>query len=152
MADNPDLPELRYAESEPDMTAIHQFLLVVAEPVLQAPVDPLESLQEIIRVVRDEMALMLVHDGHLVGTMGVIQASWWYNPKVSFLTDRWHFTLPDIPPAWGRMLLDEAVSVAERADLKFIHNGKIRRGKTSVPRLMPRVFGGESDTVERQGA
>jgi hypothetical protein len=147
VAANPDQPEIRYAESEQDMTAIHQFLLVVAAPAMQCPVNPLKSLEEIIRVVRSEVALMLVRDGRLVGTMGIVNPVWWYG-DATFLTDRWHFVLPEImnTPA-ADMLEDEAIKIAEAAGIKFVHQGKIRKGKKGVLRLMPRVYGGDSATV-----
>lgn len=134
------------------MTAIHQFLLVVAVPVLQCPVNGLKSLQEIIRVTRDEVALMLVRDGHLIGTMGIINPTWWYGDG-AFLTDRWHFVLPefDTTPE-AELLLDEAIKIAAAAGLKFYHQGRIRQGKRGVLRLMPRVYDGESDMMQGQGA
>ena len=144
MAANPGQAEIRYAESEQDMTAIHQFLLVVAAPAMQCPVNPLKSLEEIIRVVKNEVALMLIRDGFMIGTMGIVNPVWWYG-DATFLTDRWHFVLPDVynTPA-ADMLEDEAIKIAEAAGIKFIHQGKIRKGKRGVPRLMPRVYGGES--------
>lgn len=146
------MAEIRYAENEQDMVAMHEFLLVVAQPAMQCPVNVVKSLQEIIRVTRDEVALMLVRDGRLIGTMGIINPTWWYGDD-GFLTDRWHFVLPDFDhTADSAMLLDEAVKIASAAGLKFYHQGRIRQGKNGVMRLMPRVYGGESATVEPQGA
>lgn len=134
------------------MVAIHQFLLVVATPILPEPVDIIDSLNEIIRVVRDEVALMLVRDGHMIGTMGLINPKLWYS-KRTFITDRWHFCLPEVyntPQA--ELLEDEAIKIAELAGVKFIHSGRIRKGKKGVLRVMPRIYGGESDTMQGQGA
>ncbi len=141
---------VRFAESEQDMVAMHQFLCVVAEPVLMCPINAEKSLREIIRVTRDEAALMLIRDGRLIGTMGIIRPTWWYG-DADFMTDRWHFCLPDVynTPA-ADMLEDEAIALAGAAGLLFIHNGKIRKGKKGVPRLMPRVYGLESATIEQQ--
>lgn len=133
---------MRFAESEQDMTAIHQFLIAVAGPAMAGRLNPLKSLQEIIRVVTDEAALMLIRDGHLVGTMGIINPVWWYSDD-AFMTDRWHFVLPELygtPEA--KMLLDEAIKLAEASGLPFIHQGKLRKGK----HFMPRIYGGESGT------
>lgn len=148
----PGAAEVRYAESEPDMVAIHEFLLVIAQPAMLCPVNVVKSLEEVIRVVRDEVGLMLVRDGRLIGTMGLINPTWWYG-DAGFLTDRWHFVLPEVmctPEA--DMLEDEAIKIAELAGTIFVHQGKIRKGKKGVPRLMPRVFNLESRTVESQGA
>jgi hypothetical protein len=150
VAANPDQPEIRYAESEQDMTAIHQFLLVVAAPAMQCQVNPLKSLEEIIRVVRNEVALMLVRNGRLIGTMGIVNPVWWYG-DATFLTDRWHFVLPEVmnTPA-ADMLEEEAIKIADAAGIKFIHQGKIRKGKRGVLRLMPRVYGGDSATMPQK--
>lgn len=145
-AEQPEIT-LRYAESEPDMVAIHQFLLAVAAPAMLGPVNPIKSLEEIIRVTKNEVALMLIRDGRLVGTMGLVNPVWWYS-DAAFLTDRWHFVLPEIfgTPA-ADMLEDEAIKIAEAAGILFIHQGKIRKGKKGVHRLMPRAYGGESATT-----
>ena len=133
------------------MVAIHQFLLVVASPVLQCPVNGLKSLQEIMRVVKDEVAIMLIADGRLVGTMGIINPTWWYG-DIPFLTDRWHFVLPEFDSTeHSELLLDEAIKIADAAGLKFYHQGRIRQGKRGVQRFMPRVYGGESATVQIEG-
>ena len=143
--------EVRYAETEQDMVAMHELLLVVARPAMLCPVNVVKSLQEVIRVTREEVALMLVRDGRLIGTMGLINPTWWYGDE-GFLTDRWHFVLPEVmnTPA-ADMLEDEAIKIAEAAGTIFVHQGKIRKGKKGVPRLMPRVFGSDSGTVETQG-
>lgn len=145
------MAEIRYAETEQDMVAMHEFLLVVARPAMQCEVNVVKSLQEIIRVTREEVALMLVREGRLIGTMGIINPTWWYG-DAGFLTDRWHFVLSafDHTPD-SALLLDEAIKLADQAGLKFYHQGRIRQGKKGEMRLMPRVYGGESRTVEPQG-
>jgi hypothetical protein len=134
------------------MTAIHQLLLVLAAPAMLCPVNVVKSLLEVIRVSRDEVALMLVRDDRLIGTMGIINPTWWYGDG-GFLTDRWHFVLPEVmnTPA-AELLMDEAIKIAEAAGTIFVHQGKIRKGKRGVHRLMPRVYGGDSDMMQRQGA
>jgi hypothetical protein len=85
--------ELRYAETDDEIDTIHQFLSVVALPVLRCPINPKKSHDEVKRIVRDKTALMAMIDGELVGSMGLIDAVWWYG-DVAFLTDRWHFCFP----------------------------------------------------------
>ena len=131
---------IRYAATEQDVTAIHRFLLVIAAPAMRCPVDVVKSLQEVIRVVRDEAAIMLMRGDMLVGTMGVIRPTWWYG-NGDFLTDRWHFCLPNVmntPDA--ALLLDEARAIAGIAGLDFIHQGKIRAAKNGVSLMMPRAY------------
>jgi hypothetical protein len=126
------------------MTAIHRFLLVVARPALLCPVNIVKSFEEVIRVVRDEAGLMLMNGDIMVGTMGIINPTWWYGDE-GFLTDRWHFVLPeyDSTPDAG-LLEDEAIRIADRAGIIFVHQGKARRGKRGVLRMRPRVYGAES--------
>lgn len=130
-----DVITIRYAESDDDVIAIHQFLLIVAQPQMRAPVDAIASLEEIIRVTRDEVAIMAIKGGHLVGTMGLIHVPWWYAPDCDFMVDRWHFVLPQLRNSdVNRMLEDEAQIIADSAGIEFINQGKIRsrRGKLMV--------------------
>ena len=122
---------------------MHRLLLVLARPVFEVsgcPVNGQKSLLEIIRVTRDEVSIMLMRGNMLVGTMGLIRPTWWYG-DVAFLTDRWHFVLPEIDgtPAAG-MLIEEAKLIAQAAELKFIHQGKMRKARNGVHLMMPRVY------------
>lgn len=133
-----DVITIRYAETDDDVIAIHQFLLVVARPQMRAPVDPIKSLEEIIRVTRDEVAIMAIKGGHLIGTLGLIHVPWWYAPDHDFMVDRWHFVLPQFQNGdVNRMLENEAQIIADAAGIEFINQGKIRerRGKLMI---MPR--------------
>lgn len=140
---------IRYAETDDDVIAIHRFLLVVARPAMRCPVDPKESLIEIIRVTKENVALMAIKGGMLVGTMGLIDPVWWYNPKHRFLADRWHFVLPEHQHGpVNTALIDEARKIAADAGLEFIHQGKIRE-KAGQKLLFPRSYPCKSsNTIE----
>ncbi len=127
------------------MVAIHRFLLWVAKPAMQCPVNGVKSLQEVIRVVHEEVAIMVMIGDALVGTMGLVNPVWWYGDE-GFLTDRWHFVLPqyDGTPI-SQALMDEAIKIAKGAGVNFIHQGRMRRGKNGVYYMWPRIYGGESD-------
>lgn len=130
------------------MVAIHRFLLVVAKPAMLCPVNIVKSLEEVIRVVRDEAALMLMNGDMMVGTMGIINPVWWYGDE-GFLTDRWHFVLPEYDSTPDAdLLIDEAIKIAEIAGIIFIHQGRARPGKKGILRMRPRVYGGESAIIE----
>lgn len=140
---------IRYAETDDDVIQIHRFLLIVAQPAMRCPVDAKASLVEIIRVSSENVALMAIKGGMLVGTMGLIDPTWWYNPAHRFLADRWHFVLPayqhgDVNTA----LMDEARKIAADAGLEFIHQGKIRE-KGGQKLMMPRSFRDKSVTANR---
>lgn len=138
---------IRYAETDDDVIAIHRFLLVVARPAMRCPVDPKESLLEIIRVTKESVALMAIQGGLLVGTMGLIDPSWWYNPAYRFIADRWHFVLPEHQHGpVNAALIDEARKIADDAGLEFIHQGKIReRGGEKL--MFPRAYSSKSSTT-----
>lgn len=133
-------PIIRFAESDQDKVAIHQFLMVVAAPHLWGSINVEKSLREVIRVVDEEAALMAILDGHLVGTMGIIKPVWWYGDD-EFLTDRWNFCLPQFyHTEVERALETEAYRLADDAGLRFINQGKIRARKDGTGLLFPRIY------------
>ena len=111
---------------------------------MRCPVNVVKSLTEIIRVAKEEAAIMVMHGDTMVGTMGLIRPVWWYG-DAAFLTDRWHFVLPAFmhTPTATR-LMDEARAIADLAGLEFIHQGKIRGEKSGALRMMPTVYAPES--------
>lgn len=132
---------VRQAETDDDVIAMHRFLMVVAPQAkaTRCPINAVKSLNEIIRVTRDELALMLIRDGMLIGTMGIINPIWWYG-DAGFLTDRWHFVLPEFDgTAASNTLMEEAKEIARLAGLEFLHNGKARE-RGGVLRLMPKIY------------
>lgn len=143
---------IRYGEDDQDCIAIHQFLLVVAAPSMRCPVDAVASLNEVIRVVTQEVAVMAIRDGRLIGTLGLVRSPWWYNPAHDFMADRWNFVLPQFRNGdTGRMIEAEAESIAAAAGLEFINFGKIR-GKRGKLMLMPRSSRSESDSLDQRRA
>jgi hypothetical protein len=139
--------EIRFATTDDDVIAIHRFLLVVAQPAMHCPVNPEKSLHEIIRVAKFEAAVMAIVDGFLVGTMGIIKPTWWYGDG-EFLTDRWHFVLPNLHHGpVNAALAAEAHAIADAAGLKFFHQGKARELKNGVRLMMPRIYVPESANV-----
>jgi hypothetical protein len=131
---------IRPAVTDDDVIAIHRFLLMVARPAMRCQPDIEQSLLEIIRVTKYEAALMAVLGNNMVGTLGVIKANWWYNPSVDFMTDRWHFVLPQFHNGpVDKALLGEALAIADIAGLEFIDQGKMRERNGRLL-MMPRVY------------
>lgn len=152
--EQPERPPLliRYASTDDDVIAIHRFLLAVAGPRLLAPVNVVKSLEEVIRVTRDEVAIMAMRGDILVGTLGLIKPVWWYSDD-AFLTDRWNFCIEAEKHVCGAALDAEAKSIATVSGLKFINNGKIRPQKEPDSYLMfPRVFSPEPDIYSPEGS
>lgn len=106
---------IRYAQSDYDVILLHQFLCQIAGPMLPGAIDPKDSIEEVWRVVQEEVAVMAMQDDKLVGTIGLICPKFWWG-KVWFLTNRWLFSLPG-SKAW-RPLLKEAKAIAVAADLE----------------------------------
>lgn len=132
-------PEIRFAENDQDVCLIHAFLLIVAKPALRCEVDFIKSLNEVARIARQGAALMLFDGETLVGTMGLMSTSWWYG-DADFMTDRWHFVLPDYDgTAASQSLLDEAERIAAAAGLDFIHQGRMRERRPGVYFMWPRI-------------
>lgn len=131
---------IRFAETDDDVIAIHRFLLIVAAPALWGTVDVVKSLTEVIRVTKEEAAIMALVDGNLVGTMGIIKPVWWYGPD-EFLTDRWNFCLPQFyHTEVEAALMREAYTLSEQTGLRFINQGKIRERKDGTGLMFPRIY------------
>lgn len=114
--------------------------MIVAQPALHCPVNVEKSLNEIVRVAKEGAAIMVLHNGILVGTLGLMKVTWWYGDG-EFMVDRWHFVLPafmNTPTA--DKLFDDAKEIAGIAGLEFIHQGKIRSAKNGVQRMTPRAY------------
>jgi hypothetical protein len=119
---------VRYAESDDDVIAVHQFLCVVAGPTLPGPIDAQRSAFEVWRVCTQELGLMAIKDDRLVGTMGIIRAEHWWG-KISFLAGRWFFTLPGSRA--GKPLIKEAKAIARGSDLE-LHLYSEARGTITI--------------------
>lgn len=136
---------IRYAQTDDDVIAIHRMLMIVAGPRLLAPINVEKSLYEVIRVAKEEAAIMAMRGDMLVGTMGLIKPVWWYSDD-EFLTDRWNFCIEsEKNDGAGKALDDEAKAIAKAAGLKFVNQGKIRPVKDGSFLCFPRVFSPEPD-------
>lgn len=108
---------ISYATTDDDVITIHRFLCVVAGPMLPGPIDPADSTHEVWRVAREDVALMALQGEKMVGTIGIVRPTHWWNQKLPFLANRWAFVIPGIK-AW-RPLLKEARAIAVASDLEF---------------------------------
>lgn len=123
---------IRYAETDQDCIDLHQFLCVVAQPVLLAEIDAVDSIAEVMRVRDEGVALIAEKNGHLVGTLGLINVKWWYS-KAKFLTNRFFFVFPQFHHTGAAaMLLAEASAIAANAELKLVIISNAKRRKTAA--------------------
>lgn len=120
--------------------------MIVAGPRLLAPINVEKSLYEVIRVTKEEVAIMAMRGDMLVGTLGLIKPVWWYSDD-AFLTDRWNFCIDSEKntDGAGMALNTEAKNIARAAGLKFVNQGKIRTMKDDTYLMMPRAFVSEPD-------
>lgn len=139
--------EIRYAATDEDVIAIHKFLCVVAGPRLPGPINAQKSAREVWRVASDDVALMAIRDGMLIGTLGLVCPDMWWG-DLKFLVNRWFFALP----GWGawRPLLKEARAIAVASELE-LHIISEERGRVAIfnrsPRRPKRSASAEDDAV-----
>lgn len=134
------MPEIsiRYGETDADTLAIHRFLCLVAGPLLDAPIDAEDSVNEVDRVLHQDAAIMAEINGELVGSLGLIRAPFWYNRKALFLTNRWFFIFPQLQHAGvGARLLAEAGVIAANASLTIIIYRHTRKRDSGIAFTRP---------------
>lgn len=127
--------EIDYVTSEEQCIELHKFLCVIAQPVLFAPIDPADSINEVLRVSEEGLSIVARCNGEIVGALGLTKACWWYNNQVEFLTDRWFFVYPQFANCGvGAGLLGEASAMAVGVGMDIVINGKLKRRAQAVGR------------------
>jgi GNAT superfamily N-acetyltransferase len=131
-----------YASTDADVILVHRFLCMTSAPQLMVPIDPLKSVTEVNRLVKDPSAgfvLMAIHEGRLVGVFGVMATSWWYGHG-DFLVDRFFFVIDAMHnKGVGKMLEAEALKVAQALNVPLVIHGKTRR-KGAAHIQVPRTY------------
>jgi hypothetical protein len=141
----PDVLEdvaIEYATSFEQAVVIHRFLLVeLAEEIdKRAPVNAEKFLVEIIRVCKEDAAIIALKNGCLIGTMGIMKCTWWHSDD-DFLTDRWTAVLPEFEHKGVRdLMLNEVKKIANAAGLKFVNQGKLREMRDGTALMFPRIY------------
>ena len=132
--------EIDFATTDDDAVELHRFLCVIAQPVLMAPIDANDSMAEVLRVMKEGAAITARINGELVGALGIIAVSWWYNKAFSFMTDRFFFTYPQLHHLGiGARLVAEAKIIADQAAMQLVVNGHLRRRSNGVAFTHPTV-------------
>ena len=120
---------LRYAATDQDVVAIHQFLVILAGPRLPGHIDARDSATEVWRVVTNDIALMAMRGDILVGTIGLICPQAWWNTKVRFLANRWAFIIPG-SGAWLPLIREaKKIGIASNMEVHIISE---QRGKVTI--------------------
>lgn len=122
-----------YAETEQDCVDVHLFLCLVAKPHLLAPIDAQDSIAEVLRVRAEGAILLAKKNGHLIGSLGLIKHTWWFNTKAEFLTNRWLFVLPQFKHAGvGVRLEAEAAVIGQQAGIQVVIISHAKRRKAAM--------------------
>jgi hypothetical protein len=117
---------IRYAETDADIIAIHRFLCVVMGPTLPGPIGAKESATEVWRVVKHDLALMAMKDDRLVGTIGIVRPTWWWNTSLPFLANRWLACLPGSHAILPLLREATAIAIASKLELHIFDENKGR--------------------------
>lgn len=135
-------------DSPGEAIELHLFLCVVAQPVLHAQIDANDSMAGVLNVLKDGFAITARINNEIVGSLGIIRASFWYNHAAHFMTDRWFFTYSAFRAGGehaglrvGQIMLAEAHAIAAQAGLPMIINGHQKPRGTGVTFTRPRVLG-----------
>lgn len=132
---------IRFGTNNEDAVETFRFLHEVSAAILHAPVDVEATIAEILYIIDHGAPIMAYLDGELVGLLGLRQVNWWYNPKHSFLTDRWFFVRPGHKfGGCATTLLAEAQAMANSSGLKVIINGHMRQRGNGIFFTSPRVY------------
>lgn len=145
---------MRYAEGDEDIVTIHRFLCTTALSAALCPINLRKSLNEVIHVVRESVALMAFVDEQFAGTLGLIMPDWWYGDG-KFMADRWFFVAPGMENTGvGAALLGEAAAIAFSTGVPLIIHGRMhRRAKAAgngIHFMRPvTIFPGEQVDLQR---
>ena len=117
---------IRYAKSDEDVVAMHRFLCIVVGPTLPGQIDAKDSVEEVWRCTNHDVALMAMRGPLLVGTLGIIQPSAWWNRKEKFLANRWLTTIPGSRTLLPLIREGVAIAVASKLELHIYDETKER--------------------------
>jgi hypothetical protein len=145
---------VRYASTDDDVILIHRFLCIYAGPLLPGPIDAQKSAIEVWRVAVQDVALMAIQDGQLIGTLGPVFPEHWWS-KLKFSANRWFFCAPG-SKAWLPLLREaKAIAVGSGFELHIISEGrgkililnksKHRKGAVNVLRQHESIGSDQSD-------
>lgn len=135
--------EIGFAEdTDAQAQELHRFLCVISAPALLAPINAADSMNGVLDVLRDGFAVTARLNGHLIGSLGIVRVSFWYNHDAKFMTDRWLFAYPDFHHAGvGTGMIAEAQAIAYRAGIPLVINGHQKRRGNGIAFTHPQARG-----------
>lgn len=125
---------IEYGGTDAECLEVHKFLCVVGGSSLLAPIDPNDSIAEIMRVSQEGACIIARDkDGYLIGSLGLIRVPWWYNTKTHFLTNRWFSVWPQLKHLGvGVRLEAEAAVIGVKAGLPVVITSHAKRRKAAA--------------------
>jgi hypothetical protein len=123
-----------YAKTDKECLEVHQFLCIVARPHLVVPLDAVDSIKGILDTRNCGAIINARLDGHMVGTLGIIPMTFWYNTKEEFIGNRFFFALPNLKHmAIGAKLLAEAAAIGFKAGQRVMISSHAKRRHHDKP-------------------
>lgn len=129
MSSEPAEYRLIYAETYDDAKMIFAFLAPFHAACGTVPLNPGKALAEIVNVISEGVALMVIKDGVILGSIGMIPGEYWYSDHPLML-DRWLYVMPQHRDGIVmKMLLEEVARIADNAgaDAQVTINNPTRR-------------------------
>lgn len=129
MSSEPAEYRLIYGETLEDAKLIFRFLAPYHASSDLPPLNPGKALQAIIEVIAEGVAIMVIQDGNILGSIGMMPGDYWYSDRPLML-DRWLYVMPQHRDGVVmKMLLEEVARIADRAgsDAQVMVNNPTRR-------------------------
>lgn len=112
----------RKADSDDDVRAVFNLLMIMHDEQGMAPLDPVKTMQRIYDAVFGGSCFVVDGDDCLVGSIGLVVADYWYSMD-KYLTDRWFFVRKEARNgSVGKALLIAARGEAETHGLPLFVN------------------------------
>jgi hypothetical protein len=129
-----DKVTISYAKTDQECVDIHLFLCLVAQHHLMTSIDANDSINGILDARDNGHIIIAKHDGHLVGTLGLVRMNWWYNTKQEFITNRFFFVAPPLKHlGLGARLEQEAVAYGKALNLPVLIVSHTKQRNSSRP-------------------
>jgi Acetyltransferase (GNAT) family len=126
--------DICYAKTDQDCVDIHLFLCLIAQPHLMTEIDANDSIKGILDARDSGLIVVAKHEGHIIGTVGLVEMCWWYNTKKTFITNRWFFILDQFKHhGVGAQLEQEAMAFGKSFDLPVLIVSHTKQRNSSRP-------------------
>jgi len=115
-------------------------------------IDANDSIKGILDARDNGLIVVARKDSHIIGVLGLVIMSWWYNTKAEFVTNRFFFVLPQFKHLGvGAQLEQEAMAFGKAFDLPVLIVSHTKQRNSSRPFFArERQLRGEDSNLFRQ--